>query len=93
MSSTTSSVSQPQPQQPSFLSQNKYPILVLAYLTVTGLAFARINRQPYPRSMKAEQYETVFKGTTLGAVLIGVGLGGGLGMRRSESMRGSGAGE
>lgn len=91
MFSMTSSTSQPQSQSDSFLAQNKYPILALAYLTVTGLAFARISRQPYPRSMKAEQYETVFKGTTLGAVLIGVGLGGGLGMRRSESIRGSGA--
>jgi hypothetical protein len=43
--------------------------------TVTGLALLRIHRQPYVCSMKAGEYETVIKGTSLAAVLAAIASG------------------
>ena len=63
----------------------QYHILIAAYLAVTGLAILRVNRQPYSRSIKAEQIETIFKGTTLGALVIGVGMSGKINRPRSGS--------
>lgn len=73
-------------QEPShsLLSTYCYPLLFVAWTSVTGLAFLRVSRQPYNARIKSEQYETIFKGTSLAAALIGMGLGGTLNKRRSE---------
>jgi len=65
----------PSPVHESIFSRYRYP-LIGTYAFVTGLAFLRISRQPYSQSIKWEQYETVFKFTSLGAVLGGIGVGG-----------------
>lgn len=54
----------------------KYPLLCATYVLVTGAAFARVRRQPYTQSIKLEQYETIFKGTTLAAVVAGLAISG-----------------
>lgn len=53
----------------------RYAVIFGAYLAVTGFAFWRIARQPYTRSIKWDQYETVFKATTLAGALGAIGLG------------------
>ena len=74
-------------ERPFFASvaSSKYLILTGAYILITGAAFFRIHRQPYGRAVKWEQYETVFKGTTLAAALVGIGISGRLSKRRSEA--------
>ena len=67
----------------SSLSTYRYYLLGAAYVFGTSLAFARIRRQPYSQSIKMEQYETVFKGTTLAAVVAGVALSGKVNQARS----------
>jgi hypothetical protein len=52
----------------------RYEILFGAWLAVTGATFLRIKRQPFSTRLKIEQYESIFKGTSLGAVLIGIGI-------------------
>ncbi|CAE7026480.1 hypothetical protein PTTW11_04079 [Pyrenophora teres f. teres] len=58
----------------SALEKYRYEILFGAWLAVTGATFLRIKRQPYSTRLKIEQYESIFKGTSLGAVLIGIGI-------------------
>ena len=70
------------PQSP--LSVYRYHLLFAAWASVTGLAFFRVSWQPYNARIKSEQYETIFKGTSLVAALTGMGLGGTLNKRRSE---------
>jgi len=60
--------------QASWLWTKRYYVLFGVYLLGTGAAFIRVSRQPYTRSMKLEQYETIFKSTTLGTTLVGIGL-------------------
>ncbi|OTB18756.1 hypothetical protein K445DRAFT_223970 [Daldinia sp. EC12] len=60
------------PQHP--LLRNRYRILIGTYLVVTSFFFYRVYRQPFSRVIKSEQYETIFKGTTLAAVIIGVSM-------------------
>ena len=67
------------------LHKYRYPLLGLAYATVTTLAVLRVNRQPYSRAIKWEQYETIFKGTTLGAAIAGLVMSGGVNQRRSRT--------
>jgi hypothetical protein len=55
-------------------SKYRYELLFGAWLLVTGGVFARIRRQPYSTGLKIEQYESIFKGTSLGAVLLGIGM-------------------
>lgn len=55
----------------------KYPLLCATYVLITGAAFARVRRQPYTQSIKMEQYESIFKGTTLAAVVVGAVISGG----------------
>lgn len=73
-------------QEPSgsLLSTYRYPLLFVGWASVTGLAFLRVSRQPYNARIKSEQHETIFKGTSLAAALIGMGLSGTLNKRRSE---------
>jgi hypothetical protein len=52
----------------------RYEILFGTWLAVTGATFLRIKRQPYSTRLKIEQYESIFKGTSLSAVLIGIGI-------------------
>ena len=68
------------------LIQYKYHILVGGYTFITALAILRVNRQPYSSSVKAEQIETVFKGTTLGALVLGIGLSGRINRPRSTNI-------
>jgi hypothetical protein len=56
------------------VSKYRYELLFGAWLLVTGGVFARIRRQPYSTGLKIEQYESIFKGTSLGAVLLGIGM-------------------
>ncbi|KAH9871064.1 hypothetical protein J1614_006638 [Plenodomus biglobosus] len=58
----------------SALSKYRYEALFGAWLAVTGATFLRIRRSPYSTSLKIEQYESIFKGTSLSAVLIGIGI-------------------
>ena len=53
---------------------HKLFLLAGCYVIVTGAAFLRVHRQPYNQAIKTEQYETIFKGTTLAAILAGVSL-------------------
>jgi hypothetical protein len=68
----------------SFWSDNRYKLLLSTYIIVTGAAFCTVYRQPYSRAVKLEQIETIFKGTTLAAVLIGFGIDGHLNKSRSS---------
>ena len=52
----------------------RYEALFGVWLVVTGATFLRIKRQPYSMRLKVEQYESIFKGTSLGAVLLGIGM-------------------
>lgn len=70
-----------------FLQNHRYHILLAMYTIVTGGAFLRICRQPYTRSIKAQQLESVFKGTTLGAVIVGVAISGKFNRPRSSTLK------
>lgn len=66
------------------LWRNRFPILVGTYIALTSTLFYRVSRSPLSTSRKWEQYETIFKGTTLAGVVAGIGLSGGLNRKRSE---------
>jgi hypothetical protein len=55
-------------------SKYRYELLFGAWLLVTGGTFLRISKQPYSSRLKIEQYESIFKGTSLSAVLLGIGM-------------------
>ena len=63
----------------------RYHAIAVAYVVVTGAAIFRITRQPYTRSMRADQIESLFKATTLGALMLAVGLGGKMNQPRSTA--------
>ncbi|KAF6232594.1 hypothetical protein HO173_009262 [Letharia columbiana] len=67
----------------SALRAYKYHLLTGAYILVTAGALFRVYRQPYNRNMKIDQIETIFKATTLGAVIAGIGLSGKINKARS----------
>ncbi len=71
-------------EKSSFLRNYRYPLLVGAYILITGGTIFRVIGQPYNRSMKADQIETIFKATTLGGVLLSIGISGKLNRPRSE---------
>jgi hypothetical protein len=50
----------------------KYFVLFDAYACVSAAAFYGVHRQPYITAVKWEQYETIFKGTTLAAAIAGI---------------------
>jgi hypothetical protein len=56
------------------VSKFRYELLFGTWLLVTGATFLRISKQPYSSRLKTEQYESIFKGTSLGAVLLGIGM-------------------
>ncbi|KAH8723723.1 hypothetical protein GQ44DRAFT_750779 [Phaeosphaeriaceae sp. PMI808] len=60
------------PSREHVSSKYKYELLFGAWMLVTGGIFLRIRKQPYSASLKTEQYESIFKGTSLGAVLLGL---------------------
>lgn len=60
----------------------RYEALFGVWLVVTGATFMRIRRQPYSTRLKVEQYESIFKGTSLGAIVLGIGMSPKRGMRR-----------
>jgi len=60
----------------------RYEALFGAWLLVTGVTFRRIRRQPYSMRLKVEQYESIFKGTSLGAIVLGIGMAPKRGLRR-----------
>ncbi|KAH7385397.1 hypothetical protein DE146DRAFT_680977 [Phaeosphaeria sp. MPI-PUGE-AT-0046c] len=51
-------------------SKYRYEFLFGAWLLVTGGTFLRISKQPYSSRLKIEQYESIFKGTSLSAVNV-----------------------
>lgn len=53
-----------------------FKIVFTTWFVATSALFYRISRQPFPSRQKWEQYETVFKGTTLAAALATIGMGG-----------------
>ncbi|KAH7071832.1 hypothetical protein BKA63DRAFT_534760 [Paraphoma chrysanthemicola] len=55
-------------------SKFRYELLFGTWLLVTGATFLRISKQPYSSRLKIEQYESIFKGTSLSAVLLGIGM-------------------
>ncbi|KAI8966176.1 hypothetical protein F5Y11DRAFT_215083 [Daldinia sp. FL1419] len=57
-----------------FLFRCRYYILVGAYLMATSYLFYHVHRQPFSRVIKSEQYETIFKGTSLVAVIGGIAM-------------------
>jgi cytochrome c biogenesis protein CcdA len=69
----------------SRLKAYRYQLLFGAYVIITGAAIMRVARQPYSRSMKFDQIESIFKATTLGAVLLGIGMSGKINEPRSTS--------
>ena len=66
------------------LKSYKYHLLFGAYAILTAGAIFRVARQPHSRNVKAEQIETIVKATSLAAVIVAVGIGGGINRTRSE---------
>lgn len=71
----------------SYFYPYRFHILCGTWLFLTGAAFFRVSRQPYNSRVKSEQYETIFKGTTLAAVIGGIGLNGGLNKPHSQAVK------
>ncbi|KAF1850816.1 uncharacterized protein K460DRAFT_22441 [Cucurbitaria berberidis CBS 394.84] len=71
----------------SALSKYRYEAVFGVWLAVTGATFLRIARQPYSSGLKIEQYESIFKGTSLSAVLVGLGIS--PGKRSARRFRGN----
>lgn len=69
----------------SLLSQYRYHLLFGIYASATAAAFYRVHRQPYNTAIKWEQYETIFKGTTLAAAIAGFAMSGTVNKRRSSA--------
>lgn len=67
------------------LASWKYQILFGLWLGTTAVAFYRIRRQPFRQAVKVEQYETVFKGTSLAAAVAGIAISGKAGRSSSRS--------
>ncbi|KAF2501491.1 hypothetical protein BU16DRAFT_522463 [Lophium mytilinum] len=62
----------------------RFHLLFVLYASITSIAFLRVARQPYSRRLKTEQYETIFKATTLGSAVAGIAMTGGWNKPRSE---------
>lgn len=58
----------------SFLGRYKYHFLVCGCMAATSVMFYRVHRQPYASAIKWEQYETIFKGTSLATVVAGAAM-------------------
>ncbi|KAK8070959.1 hypothetical protein PG997_011162 [Apiospora hydei] len=86
MLSSSSSGSEDTDNGSSFFSTYKYKLLAGTYLIITALLCYRVHRQPYAPAIKWEQYETIFKGTSLSAVVGGVAMSNG-GQRRYTMYR------
>ena len=71
------------PQLEQAYEKYRYEALFGTWLLVTGATFMRIRRQPYSTRLKVEQYESIFKGTSLGAIVLGIGMSPKRGMRRA----------
>lgn len=69
---------------PKFLEKHKYSVLFATYTLLTSGLILKIVRQPYIRSIKADQIETVFKASTLAAVIVGIGISGRMNKTRSD---------
>lgn len=65
-------------------SENPNKAVLGAWFALTSILLFRVSRQPISTARKWEQGETIFKGTALGAVILGIGLNGGFNRRRSE---------
>jgi hypothetical protein len=63
----------------------RYPLLIGIWAVVTATGFYRVSKQPYIKGIKAGQYETILKATTLGVVLAGIGLSGNINKSRSAA--------
>lgn len=71
------------PQLEQAYEKYRYEALFGTWLLVTGATFMRIRRQPYSTRLKVEQYESIFKGTSLGAIVLGIGMSPKRGVRRA----------
>ena len=81
-------MSEASPTSSTLLAKYRYPTLVGVYVLVTGFFTFRIARNPlYSRNLKFEQIETIFKATSLGAVVAGVTISDGWGRGRSREHR------
>jgi len=76
----------------SALHNYKYYLLTGVYIAVTSAAFYRVHRQPYHSAIKWEQYETIFKATTLATAIAGFALSGTVNTRRSDTSERTAAG-
>lgn len=54
---------------------------------ITGSALLRVGKQPYSRTIKLDQAESIFKGTTLAAVVVGIAINGKINKPRSSGNR------
>lgn len=72
----------PQTTRLDSLARWRYHILFGVWLVGTGAAFHRIRRQPFRQAVKIEQYETIFKGTSLAAAVTAIAMSG---KKRSQS--------
>ncbi|KAK8024113.1 hypothetical protein PG993_012179 [Apiospora rasikravindrae] len=84
--SSSSSKSEKTDNGSSFFSTYKYKLLAGTYLSITALLCHRVHRQPYAPAIKWEQYEAIFKGTSLSAVVGGMVMSNG-GQRRYKMYR------
>jgi len=73
------------PETVSFFQKHRYSFIIGTYLVVTGAAVLKVARQPYVRAVKAEEIETIFKGTTLAAIIASVGVSGKINKTRSSA--------
>lgn len=68
----------------SSLQGYKNQLLLGTYTLIIGGSFLLIWRQPGSWSIKAGQFESMFKGTTLGAVVAGIAINGKMNRARSS---------
>ena len=64
-------------------STYRYHSIFAAYVTITSVAIYRVTRLPYSTSIRSSQIETIFKATTLAAVIASIGVSGNLNKPRS----------
>lgn len=69
----------------TFWHKHKYKLLLGTYFVIAAGAIFRVLKQPYTKSMKASQIQKICRGTTIAAVLAGIGIGISAGSSRARS--------
>jgi len=67
----------------TFWHKHKYKLLLGTYFIIAAGAIFRVLKQPYTKSMKVSQIQRICGGTTIAAVLAGIGIGAGSSRARS----------